>query len=155
MGAPGPLSSPQGGQWRLGQQLVLPGDLTPSPEASALSFQTELASNAPPPTRQPRTYAEVAAQPPNTGLQAASYVYVRHGSMGPPLASPYAGPYKVLQAGPKYFVLEVGGRQEVVTVDRLKPHSGDDLAATAELPRRGRPPRHPPSPSPACSSVES
>ncbi len=138
-----------------GQQLVLPGDLTPGPEASELSFLTKLASNAPPPTRQPRTYAEVAAQPPNTGLQAASYVYVRRGGVGPPLAPPYVGPYKVLQAGPKYFVLEVGDRQEVVTVDRLKPHSGDDPASAAVPPRRGRPPRRPPSPPPACSSVES
>jgi hypothetical protein len=94
MGAPGPPSSPQGGQRVssaeavFGQQLVLPGDLTPGPEASALSFQTELASNAPPPTRQPRTYAEVAAQPPNTGLQAASYVYVRR---GPSFGSPIRG----------------------------------------------------------------
>ncbi len=107
--APKEVSGVSSAEAVFGQQLVLPGDLTPGPEASALSFQTELASNGPPPTRQPRTYAEVAAQPPNTGLQAASYVYVRRGGVGPPLASPYAGPYKVLQAGPKYFVLEVGG----------------------------------------------
>ncbi len=69
----------------------------------------------------PRTYAEEASQPPAAGLQAATFVYVKQGSSGPPLALAYAGPYKVMRPGLKSFVLEVGNRQEVVSVDHLKP----------------------------------
>ena len=51
----------------------------------------------------------------------------------------YKGPYKVVAKDPKYFTLELGGRQEKVTVDRLKPLLAQ-LVTPAELPRRGRPP---------------
>ncbi len=88
----------------------------------------------PPPTSQPRTYAEVASQPLNPGLQAAAYVYVQRGGAGPPLAPAYAGPYKVVQLGPKYFVLEIEDHHEAVAVDWLKPHTGSTLAAAANLP---------------------
>jgi hypothetical protein len=34
----------------------------------------------------------------------------------------------------------VGSKQEVVSVDRLKPHAGEDPERPAVPPRRGRPP---------------
>jgi hypothetical protein len=122
-----------------GQQLVLPGEFTPGLEASPVEFQRALASSHPPPTSQPRTYAEVTAQPPKPDLQAAKYMYVRRGGVGTPLATPYTGPFRVLEAGPKCFVLEVGGRKEVVSVDRIKPHAGTAPPSVAQPPRRGRP----------------
>ena len=66
-------------------------------------------------------------------------VYVRKGAKGP-LAPPYSGPYKVLRKGPKVFNIEVGGVEQIVTVDRLKPHSGAATADPAAPPKRGRPP---------------
>ena len=66
-------------------------------------------------------------------------VYVRKGAKGP-LAPPYSGPYKVLRKGPKVFHIEVGGVEQIVTVDRLKPHSGAATADPAAPPKRGRPP---------------
>ena len=77
-------------------------------------------------------------------------VYVRKGAKGP-LAPPYSGPYKVLRKGPKVFHIEVGGVEQIVTVDRLKPHSGAATADPAAPPKRGhprplerpRPPRRP------------
>jgi hypothetical protein len=82
----------------------------------------------------------VAAQPPDRRLQSAEMVYVRKGGCAPPLAPAYVSPYRVVLPGPKSFVLEVGGHQETVTVDRLKPHLGSALPVPAAPPKRGRPP---------------
>ena len=62
------------------------------------------------------------------------------GSVGLPPADNYAGPYLVLEKGPKVFKLQLGTQQEVVTTDRLKPHLGPAPPAVADPPRRGRPP---------------
>ena len=43
---------------------------------------------------------------------------------GPLLVDNYAGPYLVLEKGPKVFKLQLGERTEVVSRDRLKPHTG-------------------------------
>jgi hypothetical protein len=137
--APKEVSGVSSAEVVFGQQLVLPGELTPGLEASPLDFRNALASSHPPPTSQPRTYAEVTAQPPKSVLQAAEYVYVLRGGVGAPLADPYTGPFSVLKAGPKCFVIEVGGRQEVVSVDRIKPHPGSAPPSVAQPPRRGRP----------------
>ena len=52
----------------------------------------------------------------------------------------YAGPYLVLEKGPKVFKLQLGERTEVVSRDGLKLHAGQAPPATAEPPRRGQPP---------------
>ncbi len=57
----------------------------------------------------------------------------------PPLAPLYHGPYKVLQAGDKFFTISLGGREDTVSVDCLKPHLGGPVVP-AEPPARGRPP---------------
>jgi hypothetical protein len=118
--------------------------ITLGEEAGPAEFSTSLASSTPPLTSQPRTYAEAVAGPPDWRLQLASMVYIKRGGSGPPLAPAYAGPYKVVRPGHKYFVVEVGGRQESVSVDRLKPHLGASPLPAASPPRRGRPPREPP-----------
>ena len=71
----------------------------------------------------------------------ARYVYVRRGGQGTPLAPPYSGPYQVLRPGEKVFKIAVGDKEEIVTVDRLKPHTGDGPLQAAWPPRRGRPPK--------------
>ncbi len=45
-----------------------------------------------------------------------------------------------LQAGDKFFTISLGGREDTVSVDRLKPHLGGPVVP-AEPPSRGRPPR--------------
>jgi hypothetical protein len=122
-----------------GQPLVLPGELKEVKEEEPLGFQRRLASDDPPPTVQPRTYAEVASSRLQPGLQEAKFVYVKRGGSSPPLASAYLGPYRVLQPGLKFFVLEVGGKEEKVTVDRLKIHRGTVLPQVAVPVKRGRP----------------
>ena len=83
-------------------------------------------------------------------LATAEMVYVRKGGQPGPLAPPYSGPYRVISRGPKYFIIDIGGQQQAVTVDRLKPHTGTAASTPAAPPRRGRPPaaRPPPQTSP-------
>ena len=54
-------------------------------------------------------------------LQHSQYVFLRHDSHRTPLQRPYEGPYKVLQPGEKNFIIDIGGRKDTVSVDRLKP----------------------------------
>jgi hypothetical protein len=72
-------------------------------------------------------------------LMNAKFVYVRRGGQTPPLAPLYSGPYEVLEAGRKVFKISVGGKTEMFTVDRLKPHLGTAPLQAATPPVRGRP----------------
>ena len=77
-------------------------------------------------------------------------MFVRHGARRAPLTRPYDGPYRVKKRDSKFFVLQVGSREQVVSVDRLKPAFGfadpesgqQGPPAAARPPARGRPPEH-------------
>ena len=129
----------------LGQPLMLPGELKDVTEAAAADFSAQLASADPPPTCQPRSYADVAATPLQIPkqLQQACYVYVRRGRCSPPLAPVYSGPFCLLHAGPKTFTLEVGATCETVSVDRLKPHTSQLPVIPAVPVKQGRPRKTP------------
>ena len=51
-----------------------------------------------------------------------------------PLQPPYDGPYKVLQRTEKYFVVEVKGKQDSISLDRLKPAHLDKDDNTDSIP---------------------
>ena len=121
-----------------GASLTLPAQLAAGEELPVDDILRDLAAAAPIPTRHGQR--EAPTEPP-AALAAAELVYVRKGGQLQPLAQPYGGPYKVLERGPKYFRLDIGGRSTAVTVDRLKPHTGTAETTPAAPPRRGRPPR--------------
>lgn len=54
-------------------------------------------------------------------LLTATHVFVRVDSVRKPLQFPYDGPYKVLQRADKYYKIEINGRSENISIDRLKP----------------------------------
>jgi hypothetical protein len=129
----------------LGDPLVLPG-------------QPPAAGEPPPPQRSyretllggPTRHVPTRPLPPaQSGLPAAlaacTSVYVRRGGTLLPFAPLYAGPYAVLERGEKVFRLQVGDREEAVSVDRLKPHTGAEPVQPAAQPKRGRPPGSAPS----------
>ena len=76
------------------------------------------------------------AQIPAT-LRSAEFVFVRHGARRTPLTRPYDGPFRVLERGEKFFRIKVGTKEQVVTVDRLKPAFGfADPAPLSPTPRK-------------------
>jgi hypothetical protein len=120
-----------------GSPLVLPGQLLVAAERPVGEFVQKLRDTAPLAAR-PLTYAQAAAAVPKT-LLSASYVYVRRGGTTLPLTPLYQGPFLVKQSGPKFFKLLIGGREESVSVDRLKSHLGEAPVSPAAPPKRGRP----------------
>ena len=54
-------------------------------------------------------------------LATCTHVFVRHDAIRKPHQSPYDGPYKVLQRKEKYFVVDAEGKQDTISLDRLKP----------------------------------
>ena len=130
-----------------GSPLTLPGEFVASEEPPAADFLCKMQASpfVPPPTR-PLSYSEAAASPPAV-LWTAEFVYIRRGGSAPPLSQLYAGPYRVIRREKKFFEVEIGGRSQVVSVDRLKPHLGKSPVTAATPPVRGRPVRTPePSP---------
>jgi hypothetical protein len=89
------------------------------------------------PTR-PLTGSDTVNKIPEA-LMNAKFVYVRRGGQTPPLTPLYSGPYEVLEAGRKVFKISIGGKIEMFTVDRLKPHLGTAPLQAATPPVRGRP----------------
>jgi len=74
-------------------------------------------------------------------LDSVGWVYVQKGGQGTPLCDNYDGPFKVLERGEKRCHVQMGGRVEVITRDRLKPHLAVESPVASEPPRRGRPPK--------------
>jgi hypothetical protein len=87
-----------------------------------------------------RPVAEAEPSKMEADLQKASFVYVRRGAPSSALSPLYQGHYKVLTRWDKVFHRDVGGRKEVISADRLKPHTGTSTVQPADPPRRGRPP---------------
>ena len=127
-----------------GQPLRLPGDFVPDPseEWSATRQRAQLQADARLFTPVPTSQHGFARSHVHPGLGQAEFVFVRHDAHRDPLRAPYDGPFRVLESGDKFFLLDIGGRPDRVSVDRLKPaHLDIDMPVeVARPPRRGRPP---------------
>ena len=55
-----------------------------------------------------------------SNLASTGYVYVRNDAHRHPLQRPYDGPYRVIDTNDKYYTIDMKGRSEKVSVDRLK-----------------------------------
>ena len=74
-------------------------------------------------------------------LTTCTHVFVWRDAVKKPLQTPYDGPYRVLQRKDKYYIVEVKGRAETISMDRLKPAYLDSTATPSQQPE-------PPVPSP-------
>ena len=54
-------------------------------------------------------------------LPSCTHVFVRNDTVRKPLQQPYTGPYRVLQRSDKHYTVDFNGRNEVISLDRLKP----------------------------------
>ncbi len=73
----------------------------------------------------------------------ADFMYVKRGAVASSLSPLYSGPYRVISRGEKTFHVDIGGRDEVISADRLKPNLGQAPVQPASPPKRGRPPVSP------------
>merc|ERR1712051_255198 len=77
---------------------------------------------------------------------------VRTDARRTPLQTPYTGPYAVIDSNDKFFTLQMGNKQDTVSIDRLKEALVEEDGSpvpVAQPPKRGRPPLQTPSPNAA------
>ena len=74
-------------------------------------------------------------------LHLSKFVFICCDAHRTPFQRPYCGPYKVVEHDQKYFKVDIGGKTDIVSVDRIKPaHIDPDFPTpVAESRRRGRP----------------
>ena len=124
-----------------GSTLRLPGELVaattterpPTPASFAANLQRTMQALRPAAPRgsQARPYVPRA-------LEHASYVFVRHDAVKPPLAAPYDGPFKVIARGAKTMTVDRGSRHDVVSLDRVKPAHLEESVPTPTWPSSSR-----------------
>ena len=127
-----------------GQPLRVPGDFLPnasapwSATAQRVFLRDAAEAFAPVPTTQ---HGAPGSQVP-AELRSAGLVFIRHDAHRGPLQPPYDGPFRVLEHGEKHLVVDMGGKAEHVSVDRVKAAhlDVDRPVVLARPPRRGRPP---------------
>ena len=66
------------------------------------------------------------------GFHACSHVFVRVDSVRKPLQQPYKGPYKVLKRKDRFFTLDVNGKRDQISIDRLKVAYVENQASLEE-----------------------
>ena len=66
-------------------------------------------------------------------LKSCTHVFFCHDAVRKPLQKPYDVPYKVLKRTGKRFTIDINGRNEVVSIDRLKPAFHEDLSTQQSL----------------------
>ena len=127
-----------------GTPLTVPGDFVATPRgqhdsATVLPHLRELVSKFVPTPTSGHGGSKVSVP---HALQSSKYVFIRRDAHRTPLQRPYEGPFHVLERGPKFFKIDIGGKADSVSIDRLKPaHLDPDLPVQVALPpRRGRPP---------------
>jgi hypothetical protein len=125
-----------------GSPLAVPGQFLASEEPPAADYlqrlRATMADFLPP--------APVHCSPPDpkvqlpAALQTARFVFVRDDGHKPPLSPLYRGPYRVVTRSAKFFRLQLGDKEDSVSVDRLKPVFSTEDVTPVQPPRRGRPP---------------
>ncbi len=124
-----------------GEPLPLPGEFLEGVERPPPEFTQQLRqqmSGFQPPATRPQLQQPASAA--LSSLMKAQFVYIKRGPAAFSLPPLNADPYKVVERGQKYFRLDVRGRSEAVSVDRLKPHLGGSPLQPARQPKSGRPP---------------
>ena len=105
-----------------GTVLKLPVNLVGNPDYSenldpcsyADSLRIAMRNLKPPVTRTPVSHSKLDPK-----LEICTHVFVKNENRKG-LAPNYKGPYKILNRNPKYFSIEINGKPDNVSIDRLK-----------------------------------
>ncbi|XP_068232110.1 uncharacterized protein [Palaemon carinicauda] len=124
-----------------GDLLIVPAEYFPSVTSSYNLQRLRHIVGKFTPCRQ--TYKPPAKHHILTDLHSATHDFLRNGTSKPPLMPPYTGPFLVMRHNPKAFLLNICGKEDWVSFDRLKPAYllPDDLP-TVRLSRSSRPIQH-------------
>ena len=127
-----------------GSPLTLPGELVDVPELLPDAFLRKVnraidGFDVPPP-HHVRPVSPVQLP---SALLTAKYVVFREDAVISSLAPRYRGPYLVIDRQSKYFRLQIDSKQDVVSLDRMKPVFSDAPITPTLPPPRGRPRRSP------------
>jgi hypothetical protein len=110
-------------------------------DTSFICFEDERMSQFQLPPTRPVEVKPASQQ--EAALHKADFVYVRRGAVASSLSPLYSGLYRVISRGEKTFHVDIGGRDEVISADRLKPYLGQAPVQPASPSKRGRPPASP------------
>ena len=106
-----------------GQPIKLPGEfftessIHTTPEAFANNLKKQMEFLRPRPSHH-KTSQKVLV---HKDLKTCSHVFLRVDRVRKSLEPPYEGPFLVTERTPKYFTIEIKGKEMNVTIDRLKP----------------------------------
>ena len=119
-----------------GFTLRLPGQFfLPSPDAIPdttyiSKLKSAMTKVCPIPTRAQSSHTPFIHQ----HLNSTKFVFVRHDGVKSSLQPPYDRPFKVIDRDDKYFTIEIRGKEDTVSIDRLKPvYMEAELTATKIL----------------------
>ena len=125
-----------------GEALAVPGEFFPTTddkEDTSLARLREVADKFRPCIK---TFTDRTKHYKPIGLDSSTHVFVRTDAHRAPLTRPYRGPYRVVRREDKAYLLAIHGREDWITVDRLKPAflMNDEEEETGRRPRV--PPQH-------------
>lgn len=119
-----------------GTTLRLPGEFftsgpeEPAPDPTTYTHQLRATMRELRPML-PRNQSRTAVYVSND-LHTCTHIFLRKDGAKRSLQQPYSGPHKVLSRGTKTFTIDCNGRQETVSVDRLKPAYLEGLFNTSD-----------------------
>ncbi|XP_066947095.1 uncharacterized protein [Macrobrachium rosenbergii] len=124
-----------------GETLAVPGEFFPTEQDvtdTPLPRLREIAKRFMP---SQKTFADRTHVYTPGDLDSCMHIFIRIDAHHPPLTRPYRGPYRVTSRASKAYLVNIHGREDWVSVDRLKPAFLMDSRTREET---GRRPRIPP-----------
>ena len=118
-----------------GTTLRLPGEFFTSTPTSSLPDPSDFVSRLKSYFQTVRPTASRPNQRPShvsDALSTATHVFIRHDGVRKPLQPPYDGPFRVISRTDKHFTISIRGRNDTVSIDRLKPAHLDSFSFHAQ-----------------------